>query len=295
MKRLSIIIVTYHSESDIYDCLDSVWKHSDLPREELEVIIVDNSPESDAMFGKLRALYGDDVILLHNSRNGGYGQGNNLGIRQATAPVLLIMNPDVRLTEPVFKTAVEAFERDSDLCFYGMKQMFDEQTPSPYSFACTSMMNGYAYTLLTAFGNRFDYYSPSRMHFSGSCFFVDREKFIDIGLFDESVFMYCEEDDISYRMRQRFGVHSRYNKHLHYVHPMHLREPDLDYEKQLVDIAILQNEKKGYPRQKTIRGRLQNVNCLIWMARLKKMQGKGSPEYLEFLRKRRDYLRSLKS
>ena len=54
MKRLSIIIVTYKSEHDIYDCLQSVWQFCDIPKEELEVIIVDNSPECEPMFTNLR-------------------------------------------------------------------------------------------------------------------------------------------------------------------------------------------------------------------------------------------------
>ena len=51
MKKLSIIIVTYNSEKDIYDCLDSIYSHCDIPIKELEVIIVDNnSKETDIMF-----------------------------------------------------------------------------------------------------------------------------------------------------------------------------------------------------------------------------------------------------
>ena len=109
MKRLSIIIVTYHSEKDIYDCIDSVRSFTDIPCEELEVIVVDNSPQCEPMFAKLRELYGNDIILVHNTHNGGYGQGNNVGIRKATAPVIMIMNPDVRLVQPVFRHCLEQF------------------------------------------------------------------------------------------------------------------------------------------------------------------------------------------
>ena len=128
MKRLSIIIVTYNSEHDIYDCLASIRKHQDLQPEELEIIIVDNnSRDTDGMFAKLRELYGNDIVLVKNTHNGGYGQGNNVGIRMATAPVILIMNPDVRLLMPIFKTATDAFLEDSRLAMYGMKQMLTEQ------------------------------------------------------------------------------------------------------------------------------------------------------------------------
>ena len=172
MKRLSVIIVTYHSEHDIYDCLQSIEKYCDIPREELEIIVVDNSQESDDMFARLRQLYNDSLLLIHNTHNGGYGQGNNVGIKQSSSPVVLVMNPDVRLCEPIFKTALMAFENDSQLCIYGMKQMLSTEQSSPYSFVCTYMMNGYAQTLLTAIGNRLDFYWQSYMFFSGSCFFI---------------------------------------------------------------------------------------------------------------------------
>ena len=35
MKRLSIIIVTYNSEKDIYDCINSIRQWTDIPTEAL--------------------------------------------------------------------------------------------------------------------------------------------------------------------------------------------------------------------------------------------------------------------
>ena len=161
MKRLSVIIVTYNSEKDIYDCLDSIKLHSDINADELENIVVDNnSRQTDTMFSEIRNRFGDGIILLKNACNGGYGQGNNMGIRRASAPVILIMNPDVRLMEPVFQTVLHAFDDDSRLGMYGMKQMLSPIEPSTNSFSCTSMMNGYLATVLTALCNRTGHYLP---------------------------------------------------------------------------------------------------------------------------------------
>ena len=50
MKRLSVVIVTYNSLGDIFECLDSVFGFSDIPHDELEVIVVENnSPQGDEM------------------------------------------------------------------------------------------------------------------------------------------------------------------------------------------------------------------------------------------------------
>lgn len=293
MKRLSVIIVTYQSDKDIYDCLQSVWQYNNLQPDELEVIVVDNSPESEPMFTKLRQLYGDDIFLVKNTHNGGYGQGNNIGIRHATAPVCMILNPDVRLLEPVFKTAVEAFEKDEKLCLYGMKQLYEPGRPSKRSFTCTYMMNGYLHTLLTIGGNLTDIFFPRWMYFSGSCFFVNKEKFQTVGLFDESIFMYGEEDDIRCRLYKAFGVHAKYNKHIHYIHPSHQRKPDINYEKKLIHQAIEINESKGYPRAKTIRGRIQNLNMLLFLENIKRLFGHSSKEKRLLFNQRKLYLQSL--
>ena len=84
MKKLSIIIVTYNSGKDIYDCLDSIYSHCDIPIEELEIIIVDNNSfEADIMFDTIQHKYDNNIVLIKNSVNGGYGQGNNVGDRKS--------------------------------------------------------------------------------------------------------------------------------------------------------------------------------------------------------------------
>ena len=191
MKRLSIVIVTYNSEKDIFDCVKTIQKYADIPLSEIELIVVDNnSRETDIMFAQLQQLYGNDIVLIKNTRNGGYGQGNNIGIRKAKAPVILIMNPDVRLMEPVFKMALEAFDCNKDLSMYGMKQMLSATEPSTNSFCCAYTVNGYLQTFMTSMGNRYDRYIPRYMHFSGSCFFIRKEMFEQAGLFDETIFIY---------------------------------------------------------------------------------------------------------
>ena len=121
MIKLSVIIVTYNSEKDIFDCLQSLYANNNLNEGELEVIVVDNnSAQHEEMFAKIHSLY-QNVRTIKNNQNGGYGQGNNVGIRQAKAPIILIMNPDVRLTTPCFQKVTRAFEQDDRLSMYGMR------------------------------------------------------------------------------------------------------------------------------------------------------------------------------
>ena len=285
MKRLSIIIVTYRSEHDIYDCLQSIWKYSDIPQEDLEVIVVDNSSECEPMFTKLRQLYGDSLLLIHNTHNGGYGQGNNVGIRQATAPVVMIMNPDVRLCMPLFATALSAFEQDRTLCMYGMKQMLSAEVKSPLSFDCSRRINGYLIPVISTLCNRFDLYIPRLMYLQGSCFFVNKEKLIQVGLFDEDIFMYGEEDDIHWRLQKQFGPHFMYNARLRYLHLTLERPMSLATEQKMVTSIALSNEKKGYARQFTYRNLVRYHRVRLLSAYIKKTLGrKDAKHHIEILK-----------
>ena len=107
-KRVSVIIVTYNSEKHIYDCLSSIYRYNDIG-DLLEVIIVDNnSCNKDLMFESINRLY-PQTKLIDNPKNGGYGQGNNMGVKNSLGDIILIMNPDVRMVEPLFKKSGKLF------------------------------------------------------------------------------------------------------------------------------------------------------------------------------------------
>ena len=293
MKKVSIIIVTYNSEKDIYDCINSIIGNSDIPLAEIELVVVDNnSTGCDTMFGKLKTLWGEDIILIKNSSNGGYGQGNNVGIRRCSAPLVLIMNPDVRLVCPIFHKAIDRFSKDKSMCMLGMKQWLTLEEPSNNSFTCTYRMNGYLSTILSALCTRLDFYIAKYMHFSGSCFFINKAMFEAVGLFDESVFLYGEEDDIHYRLMHRFkDCKMIYDKSLRYLHLTKERKPDIKYEKTLIDVAVIQNKKKGYSKQKTLINRLRCINLQIFRERLRIMLGKKDQTLLDMLEKLKLYIK----
>lgn len=276
MKRVSVVIVTYRSEKDIYDCLASLFKWADIPREELEVIVVDNnSPEADRMFNGIRRIYGDEIVLVNNTNNGGYGQGNNVGIRRAKAPVIMIMNPDVRLNSHVFNHALSIFAQKQYVGIYGLTQMVSENRKCGTSFNTTHMMNGYLRILLTGISNRFYIFLPSCMYVSGACFFIRRDSFEKAGLFDESIFMYGEEDDVWYRMR-RIGQKTMFDASSTYIHLTEERKTDANYELKMLRSVMYVNSKYGFPVIRTLREERRSLQILRFRQWLKSfISGRG--------------------
>ena len=215
MKRISVVIVTYNSSFHIYDCLKSLFDNNDIG-EDLEVIIVDNcSADFNEMKKKVHDIYGESVVIIANNRNGGYGQGNNVGIRNAMAPIIMIMNPDVRLVEPVFQKVCESF--GENVVMIGMRQLNKDSKPF-LSFDSTSLISPFVGIPLSKLCNRFNIYISKIMYFAGACFFVKKKAFEEVGLFDEDIFMYSEEDDIHQRLQRIKGSQFIYLSDKQYVH-----------------------------------------------------------------------------
>ncbi len=77
--RVSVIMLNWNSIEDTRECLES-FKKVTYPN--YDIIVVDNaSQENEA--DQLRKEYGDQITVIANSKNLGFPEGNNTGIRRA--------------------------------------------------------------------------------------------------------------------------------------------------------------------------------------------------------------------
>lgn len=294
MYKVSVIIVTYNSEAHIYSCLESLFKFNDIG-DDLEVIVVDNcSKEFEIMNNKLISLYGNRLTIIRNDKNGGYGQGNNVGIRASHAPIIMIMNPDVRLSMPVFNVVHDKFCKDSKVVMYGMTQR-DEHGNLGCSMWWVNNGMPYISEILRFILCNNNIYVPKYMYISGACFFIRKETFEEIGLFDENIFMYCEEDDIHGRLMKKKGARIVYDKQLEYIH---LHPPVSDYgsqgfewKKRSLESLIYLNQREGVCERDTVARVIKQANVSIWSERLKCMLGMGDKQRMIYFMKWRDYLK----
>ena len=194
-KKISIIIVTYNSSRHIFDCLESLFKHNNIG-DDLEVIVVDNnSEEQKSMFSKVCNLYGNRVKLKGSGKNGGYGFGNNIGIRMATSDVVIVMDPDVRFVEPILNEISLLFDNNKALRLAGVS-FVDGSAPFYYKPECENLWQ----SLFMHQIHRLAKYSPQKMYMSGSFLAFNKNAFEKAGKFDEAIFMYYEEADITNRI-----------------------------------------------------------------------------------------------
>ncbi len=88
MSRVYAVIVTYNSGTHVAEVVSSCREFG------VPVVIVDNASNDGTVFP-------DDVTLLRNQENRGFAAAVNQGVRAHSAPLTLLLNPDVRLLTSV--------------------------------------------------------------------------------------------------------------------------------------------------------------------------------------------------
>ena len=203
-----------------------------------QIIVVDNASTDDSL-ERLRKLESDanasqsgKVRVISADHNGGYGSGNNLGVRYAAeqggATHVLIANPDVVFSEQSLKAMLAVFDRRPEVGIVTTR-IRDARFPN--------LKNGWPLRSFTRelfsmgpvsrrlLGKTFDYPDScfagrsavyvGAVH--GSMLMVDTEKFLEAGGYDEGIFLYEEEQVLGRRM-QNAGYRSVLLLNQHYDH-----------------------------------------------------------------------------
>lgn len=252
-KQLSIVIVTYNSEKLIFDCLDSIYKYNDL-KEALEVIIVDNcSNDSERMFIKIREAYSNDIILIHANSNAGYGAGNNLGVRHVSSKYFIVMNPDVRIIEPIFQKIVYSFDTNKNLGLLGVR-FIDGSSHLHFKPEYNNLLN----LLFANYLIKLHLFKIEEMFFSGSFLVFDKKVFIEAGAFDEKIFLFYEEADISNRILKNCKK-TLLSDDIYVEHLVHTRE----INKYLLDIGC-QSRSYYFNKYKANLNKYYKMSLITW-------------------------------
>ena len=102
-KSVSIIIVNYNGKHLLEECLSSVFKIN-YPRNQYEVILVDNDSQDDSV-NYVRNHF-PKVIVIESIKNLGFAGGNNLGIKQANGGYYVLLNSDTKVDKNWLKELV---------------------------------------------------------------------------------------------------------------------------------------------------------------------------------------------
>lgn len=261
MKQLSIVIVTYRSRKHIIDCLESIYKYNDIG-DTLEVIIVENnSEEKDLMFEDIRSRFNEQVTLVNSGANVGYGTGNNIGIKACTSPYVIVMNPDVRLVCPIFKKVIKALD-DPKVGMIGVD--FVDGSPAYY------FKKEYRTVFNTVFQRLYLWrrkYNSTTMFMSGSFLAFNKKSFIEAGCFDENIFMYSEEADITNRMLLT-GYKVEWCPQIKVLHLAHGRDYNEKLHKIRLQSGSYYDKKYNIDKEKFFRTEVKSLKIDIFISKL---------------------------
>lgn len=199
--KISLITVAYINSKCMIDLLNSIAKYNDIG-DDLEVIIVDNSPDDKKIKDAIKvADYQDYIYISENNR--GFGAGNNAGAKIAHGEILAFINPDIIFVEPVFAKIYEKFT-DPNLAIFGT-QLLDANLQPMRSFGLHFQNRFEIFSEENLwYGNRFGFYNSDEFYIEGCDLIIRKNVFEEVGSFDENIFMYAEELDLYKRIKKVF-------------------------------------------------------------------------------------------
>jgi N-acetylglucosaminyl-diphospho-decaprenol L-rhamnosyltransferase len=207
---LDIVIVSYRGEALLRGCLESLRRHpAGVPT---RVHVIDNASQDGT--SEMVAREFPLVVLTVNKRNAGFAAAANLGIGAGSAPHVLVLNPDCEIREGTLDRLLELLEARPEVGICGpalvrpsgepdhaAKRGFPTPLSSLGHFAglgrrprAPAALRGYAAP------------DPSRAGpvdaVNGAFMLIRRSALEQVGLFDEGYWMYMEDLDLCYRMRE---------------------------------------------------------------------------------------------
>ncbi|MBC3542419.1 glycosyltransferase family 2 protein [Rufibacter sediminis] len=212
MKDLSVIIVNYNVSYFLEQCLLSVRRAAQKLR--VEVFVVDNNSVDGSVEMVQRRF--PEVILLANKENLGFSKANNQAIRQAQGKYVLLLNPDTVVEEDTFLKCFRFMEANPAAGALGVKMMDgagkflpESKRGLPTPWVAFSKVFGLAALFpASAVFNRYHlgHLPADEVHkidiLAGAFMFMRAEALQKVGLLDEDFFMYGEDIDLSYRIKE---------------------------------------------------------------------------------------------
>lgn len=223
MKDLGIVILNWNTKDLLRRCLETVLaSEGDFT---YEVVVVDNA-SSDGSAEMVRETF-PQVRLIASEVNGGYPYGNNLGLRDLgyrdggraadDAPrYALLLNPDTELPPDALYRMVQYMDKDPCIGVAGPRL---ELPDGSLDKACrrsfpTPLVAFYRFSGLAKWFPNSPRFARYNMTFAspdeelevdavvGAYMQVRREAIERVGLLDETFFMYGEDLDWAYRIKQ---------------------------------------------------------------------------------------------
>lgn len=184
-SNVSIVIVSFKSEDALSNLLPSI------PLECETIIVNNNSPLPE----KMKEIRNFSEIL--NSENKGFGSACNIGVKAARKDYVFIVNPDT------------VFENNTVIKLLELSEKMPEASAITPKILNKKKSESFKRRSILLDKNKWLKTHPIKVCeipvMGGAAIFIKKEIFIRVGGFDERIFLYHEDDDLSLRLKNEIG------------------------------------------------------------------------------------------
>ena len=186
-QEISIIIPCFHSSEAIKNLLITIPKKH-------EVVLVDNSQDEE-----LKEIANNyDCNLVVNKENLGCPTAWNIGAKNATKNFFLFSNPDTLFLPNTVEELMKAVKRYPNASAFNPK-IIDRNNNQHFKRRSVLMPRS------EWMSRKYPKVDSEVSVLHGSAIFIKKENFYKLKGFDEDIFLYHDDDDISIRLKKEIG------------------------------------------------------------------------------------------
>lgn len=217
MPELSVILVSFNDWIHLEKCLQSLLAVA--PEKNLEVVVVDNN-SSDGSPGLVKDRF-PEVKLIRNEKNLGFARACNLGIQASAGEFVLFLNNDTIVNVQVLSVLLEKIRENPLIGAVGPALLSGQKTyqvsfGKKVDFFSEFIQKGF-FNLYNAKKLRSDSKARDVGWLSAACLLARRKALEEAGCFDENYFLYFEDIDLCYKIKQS-GWILRFLPQAHIIH-----------------------------------------------------------------------------
>lgn len=270
---VSCVVLNYNDWVTTKKIVNSIKDYKNLDY----VVIVDNASTDDSV-KQLEVLQSERVRLIKNEANKGYGAGNNAGIRYSKEVLgcryALIANPDVEFTDDTVKALTEGFSKVENCAVVSCVMKNPDGQPQISGWKNYGFMKNLLSTepvCIRLFKGILQY-PPKYFEgkewceveaVPGSLLMTDIDKMLEIGPYDENMFLYEEERTLGLKLKRK-GYRTVLILNASYIH-RHSVSIKKSVKSAVARQKILHNTKMYYYHEYLHINKAQEIFAKVWL------------------------------